>query len=166
MIPGGTGEKVNLMPANTNNVSGSNYVTGSYSLWGCSSNITGGTMPTQRPLESYTWMQGFVAGGHTGVDLSPKQGIGQPVYAAGSGTVAFAGWNSTGFGNTVVIGHGSYFTIYGHLDRYTVSCGQSVSAGQQIGTVGNTGNSTGPHLHFEVHDANWNLINPQNLVGF
>jgi murein DD-endopeptidase MepM/ murein hydrolase activator NlpD len=111
-------------------------------------------------------MQGFSLGGHEGVDLSPTMGIGEPVHAAGAGTVAYAGWNNYGYGYVVVIGHGAYFSLYGHLNTYSVRCGQSVSAGQVIGAVGNTGNSSGPHLHFEVRDADWNARNPQDFVGF
>jgi murein DD-endopeptidase MepM/ murein hydrolase activator NlpD len=168
VIPGAEGERVNLLPANTQAGSSgggsSGAVSGPYTLWGCSSNIGGGSPPFTRPLENYQWMQGFSLGGHEAVDLSSP--IGMPVFAAGSGTVAFAGSNSTGYGNVIVIGHGDTFTIYGHLDSVGVRCGQSVTAGQQIGTSGNTGNSTGPHLHFEIRDGNWNPINPRNYIGF
>jgi len=169
MIPGGQGERVNLFAASASastSTGGSAYVTGSYTLWGCTANVTGGTTPAQRPLDGYTWMQGFSLGGHEGVDLSPKSGVGTSVYAAGSGTVVYAGWNDGGYGNVVVIAHGAYFTIYGHLQTPKVSCGSQVSAGQVIGLSGNTGNSTGQHLHFEVRDANWNALNPQNFIGF
>jgi murein DD-endopeptidase MepM/ murein hydrolase activator NlpD len=56
--------------------------------------------------------------------------------------------------------------MYGHLNNVNVRCGQQVSAGANIGTSGNTGNSSGPHLHFEIRDANWNTRNPQDYVGF
>ncbi len=168
-IPGGEAERINLLPAATTNTgsSGGGAISGPYNLWGCSSNIGGGTLPVSRPLQGgYTWMQGFSLGGHEGVDLSPTMGTGEPVHAAGSGTVAYAGWNNYGYGYVVVIGHGAYFSLYGHLNTYSVRCGQSVSAGQVIGTVGNTGNSSGPHLHFEVRDADWNARNPQDFIGF
>lgn len=166
IVPGGEGERVNLLPANPQSGSGgaSGVASGPYTLWGCSSTIGGGTLPFTRPLSAYTWMQGFSLGGHEGVDLAAD--IGNPVYAAGGGTVAFAGSNDTGYGNLVVIAHGPVFTLYGHLNSYSVRCGQSVTAGQQIGTSGNTGNSSGPHLHFEMRDANWNPINPASYIGF
>jgi murein DD-endopeptidase MepM/ murein hydrolase activator NlpD len=167
VIPGGEGERVNLLPANPSGASSggtSGAVSGPYTLWGCSSNIGGGSPPYSRPLKNFQWMQGFSLGGHEGVDLSSD--IGSPVLAAGGGTVAFSGWNDTGYGNVVVLAHGDTFTIYGHLASLNVRCGQSVSAGQQIATSGNSGNSTGPHLHFEVRDGNWNAINPQNYIGF
>ena len=80
--------------------------------------------------------------------------------------MGYAGWSNYGYGNVVVIAHGPAFTIYGHLDSYSVRCGQTVSAGTTIGGVGNTGNSSGPHLHFEVRDANFNPRNPQDYVSF
>ncbi len=166
VIPGGEGERMNLLPPNPLQASSgaSGVLSGSYTLWGCSSSIGGGSPPYTRPLANYTWMRGVIPGTHDGVDLAAATG--EPVHAAGSGTVAFAGWNNYGFGYVVVIAHGSVFSIYGHLDTYKVSCGQSVSAGAVIGTVGSTGNSTGSHLHFELRDADWNVRNPQDYIGF
>jgi murein DD-endopeptidase MepM/ murein hydrolase activator NlpD len=140
------------------------YVGGTYTLWGCTANVTGGTMPYGRPLEFYTWMQGMVPGGHTGVDLAANPG--SPIYASGGGTVVYAGWQNGGYGNVVVIAHGPVFTLYGHMTATNVNCGQQVSAGSVIGTVGSTGNSSGPHLHFEVRNAQFNVLNPQNWVSF
>jgi murein DD-endopeptidase MepM/ murein hydrolase activator NlpD len=85
---------------------------------------------------------------HKGVDLQAS--VGTPVYAAQSGTVSKAGWES-GYGNYTCIDHGSGFsTCYGHQSRIMVKVGQRVSADDQIGVSGNTGTSTGPHLHFEA----------------
>ena len=64
--------------------------------------------------------------------------------------VIFSGWNSFGYGYTIVLSHGPFTTVYGHLSRIDVRCRQSVGAGQVIGALGNSGNSTGPHLHFEI----------------
>ncbi|MEM6282704.1 MAG: peptidoglycan DD-metalloendopeptidase family protein [Chloroflexota bacterium] len=100
-----------------------------------------------RPLSNYTWMRGFTSF-HTGVDLAAS--VGTPIAAANSGRVVFSGWNSYGYGQTVVIAHGPFTTLYGHMSSRSVSCGQDVSAGSIIGSVGNTGNSSGPHLHFEI----------------
>ncbi|MEO0562443.1 MAG: M23 family metallopeptidase, partial [Chloroflexota bacterium] len=100
-----------------------------------------------RPINNYTWIRGFT-GFHTGVDLAAS--VGTPVLAAQGGTVIFAGWNNWGYGYTVVLAHGPFTTLYGHLSNINVGCGQSVGAGQVIGGVGNTGNSSGPHLHFEI----------------
>jgi LysM repeat protein len=166
VVPGGQGERVNLLPPNPNTtaVGGTGVVSGTYILWGCTSNVGAGSPPYTRPLDNYTWMQAFSLGGHEGVDLAAP--VGTPVHAAGGGTVAFAGWNSYGYGNVVVIAHGPVFTIYGHLSSYNVSCGQTVSAGNIIGEVGSTGRSSGPHLHFEMRDGNWNPVNPTNYIGF
>ena len=85
---------------------------------------------------------------HAGVDIPMPEGT--PLRAAASGRVAIAGWVG-GYGNYICIQHsGSLSTCYGHQSRLGVSVGQSVSQGQVIGYSGNTGNSTGPHLHFEV----------------
>ena len=88
---------------------------------------------------------------HSGLDVSSFKGA--PVYAADSGFVTFAGWTNTGYGNLVVIDHRNGFqSRYAHLEAYYVTAGQSVSKGAQIAAVGSTGNSTGPHLHFELRE--------------
>ncbi|HSP37167.1 MAG TPA: peptidoglycan DD-metalloendopeptidase family protein [Frankiaceae bacterium] len=85
---------------------------------------------------------------HAGQDIAAP--LGTPIYAATAGTVAYAGWES-GYGNYTCIDRGSGFaTCYGHQSQILVTVGQSVQQGQEIGLVGSTGNSTGPHLHFEV----------------
>ncbi|MFJ4870164.1 peptidoglycan DD-metalloendopeptidase family protein [Streptomyces sp. NPDC088757] len=90
------------------------------------------------------WSSGY----HTGVDFIASSGT--TVRAVGAGTVVSAGWSGS-YGNEVVIKHedGNY-SQYAHLSSLSVSAGQSVSGGQQIGLSGSTGNSTGPHLHFEI----------------
>lgn len=86
---------------------------------------------------------------HQGIDLGGNS-IGTPVYAAMGGRINFAG-SSFGYGNLVIIKHRKgYESRYGHLDKIYVRSGQQVAVGQPIGTVGNTGVSTGPHLHFEI----------------
>ena len=94
-------------------------------------------------------------GYHGGLDIIRGGGssAGTPVIASASGTVVTAYAGSTGYGNTVVIDHGNgYQTRYAHMmwGSITVSVGQHVYQGQQIGQIGSTGNSTGPHLHFEI----------------
>jgi len=86
---------------------------------------------------------------HFGVDIAAP--IGTPIYAATSGVVQRAG-SATGFGLAVyVLGDDGAITVYGHVNEYYVTAGERVSAGEQIAEVGNRGQSTGPHLHFEVH---------------
>src|SRR5690606_23182739 len=85
-----------------------------------------------RPIASYQWTRGFTSW-HTGVDLSASPGT--PVFAANGGVVIFSGWNSFGYGDTIVLSHGPFSTVYGHLSSRNVGCGQVVSAGQQIGGV-------------------------------
>jgi murein DD-endopeptidase MepM/ murein hydrolase activator NlpD len=96
---------------------------------------------------------------HNGWDIANPEGT--PVYAVDEGVVKFAGWSDRGYGNMVVIDHGGrYQTLYAHLrDAPSVSEGQSVAAGQVIGYMGNTGFSTGPHLHFEIRHGSA-LIDP------
>lgn len=95
---------------------------------------------------------------HKGLDFTAPQGT--PIYATGDGTVSFAGKENGGFGNHVKINHGyGYETLYGHMFRVKVRAGQRVKRGEIIGWVGNTGKSTGPHCHYEVH-INGNEVNP------
>jgi murein DD-endopeptidase MepM/ murein hydrolase activator NlpD len=85
---------------------------------------------------------------HSGVDLTAE--IGTPIYATGDGRVESTNYNS-GYGNCVVIDHGfGYKTLYGHCKDMVVRPGQKVVRGQQIATVGMTGATTGPHVHYEV----------------
>jgi LysM repeat protein len=87
--------------------------------------------------------------GHLAIDIAA--GLGTGISAADSGVVVFAGWSTVGYGNMVMIDHGNgWQTLYGHLSQVNVGCGQSVLQGQSIGLAGSTGNSTGPHLHFEA----------------
>ena len=86
---------------------------------------------------------------HTGLDFPAAAGT--RVGAAGVGVVEFAGWNNGGYGNLVVVRHRlGYTTWYAHMSSVAVASGQSVVGGTRIGYVGSTGNSTGPHLHFEL----------------
>lgn len=101
------------------------------------------------------------SGAHTGLDIGASTGT--PVKAAASGTVIWAGYKGS-LGNLVVISHtNGVQTYYGHCSKIYVSSGQSVSQGQTISAVGSTGNSTGPHLHFEIR-VNGVAYNPQNYV--
>ncbi|MFG1880594.1 M23 family metallopeptidase [Micromonospora sp. NPDC049102] len=96
---------------------------------------------------------------HAGIDLALPSGT--PIRAAAAGTVTQAGDAADGYGNSVFIDHGNgYLTHYAHQSRIAVTVGQAVKAGQVIGYEGATGDATGPHLHFEVHQGMWNQIDP------
>ena len=103
-----------------------------------------------------------------GVDITRSGGgsTGLAVVAAGSGRVTTAGYHSS-YGYHVIINHGNGLsTLYAHMQRGSlrVSAGDYVSAGQRIGSIGSTGNVTGPHLHFEVR-VNGNRVNPLPYLG-
>ena len=88
---------------------------------------------------------------HGGLDIAAGGVDGQPIIAADSGTVILAGNQGDGYGNYVIIDHGNgYKTLYGHMSSVAAYTGQQVAQGEVIGYVGSTGNSTGPHLHFEI----------------
>nr|WSW42688.1 LysM peptidoglycan-binding domain-containing M23 family metallopeptidase [Streptomyces sp. NBC_01001] len=104
----------------------------------------GGGISTQYKTPGAMWSSGY----HTGVDFIASSGT--TVRAVGAGTVVSAGWAGA-YGNEVVIRHADgKYSQYGHLSQLSVSAGQSVTGGQTLGLSGSTGNSTGPHLHFEI----------------
>lgn len=125
-------------------------------------------LPYAVPVTSnYGWRMNPVSGQwafHSGIDLGAPMGT--PVLAAKSGVVEFASWGG-GYGNLVEISHGSTGTRYAHMSSIYVNPGQRVAQGQQIGTVGSTGNSTGPHLHFEYlipGSDGWTALDPANYL--
>lgn len=164
MIPGGQRELVDwtkFIPT----IGRSN--TGSTGTSDFGSNACGGgpvgsgfVWPTQGP---HTISGSGYGPGHLGIDITGNTG--DPVIASSSGVVTMAqGGYNYGYGNVVQIDHGNgYVTVYAHLDTIGVSPCSSVFAGQFIGTVGNTGNSFGSHLHFEVREGGAN-INPQYVI--
>ncbi|EGA90697.1 hypothetical protein GPDM_03575 [Planococcus donghaensis MPA1U2] len=106
---------------------------------------------------------------HLGQDIANVTGT--PISAAATGYVSYAG-NMGGYGNVVILTHSingqTYATVYAHMSAINVSSGQAVSQGQNVGLVGSTGRSTGPHLHFEIHVGPWNgarsnAVNPMNF---
>jgi hypothetical protein len=103
---------------------------------------------------------------HTGIDLGSKGSvIGGRVEAVRNGTVIRAGWDTTGYGNLVVVDHGDGLkSYYAHLNSISVGVGQQVNINTQVGTLGTTGNSTGPHLHLEVRLNNVPQ-NPRNYIS-
>lgn len=96
---------------------------------------------------------------HAGIDLFTDAG--EPIVAVTKGTVVAAGWAYSGYGISVVVDHhNGYLTHYAHMRDDAVRVGQKVKAGDVLGYEGSTGDSTGPHLHFEVHAGMWRQINP------
>ncbi|MFA9398158.1 MAG: peptidoglycan DD-metalloendopeptidase family protein [Clostridiaceae bacterium] len=117
------------------------------------------TKPSRGGITSY---YGSRWGGfHKGVDIGSSYG--SPIYAAMEGTITFAGWEG-GYGYMVKINHGDGIeTYYGHCSQLLVNAGDNVSKGEQIALVGSTGDSTGPHLHFEVR-INGETVNPLEYI--
>lgn len=104
---------------------------------------------------------GIGSSNHKGIDFAAP--IGTSIPSQSTGRVSFAGWLG-GYGNLVKISTGIYDLLYGHNSKNTVKRGQNVSVGQTIGLVGSTGNSTGPHVHFEVR-KNGTAVNPKTVAG-
>lgn len=106
--------------------------------------------PTAQPYvisSSYGWRWGKM---HEGIDITGT-GLGSPIYAANNGVVVEAGYTSIN-GNYIVLNHNNgYYTMYAHMQKLNVSKGQTVEGGQVMGTMGSTGFSTGPHLHFSIY---------------
>jgi Membrane proteins related to metalloendopeptidases len=99
---------------------------------------------------------------HKGLDIQGP--LGAQVKAMAKGTVTFAGTKG-GFGNCIILNHGNGFeTLYGHLSKILVREGEQIDIGEQIGNIGSTGRSTGPHLHYEIH-KDGQKINPQSFLN-
>ncbi len=130
----------------------------------------GGPVPANWPYGSgrFLWpAYGLLTQGyrfdHRALDIAAPTGA--PVTASDRGVVIRAGWNNQGYGRFVIIDHKiDYMTLYAHLDTIFVREGDIVAPGQVIGTVGATGNATGPHLHFEIRDFG-RLISPLELLA-
>jgi len=100
---------------------------------------------------------------HYGIDIAGA--IGYALFATDAGVVVYAGWNDWGYGNTVVIDHGNgWQSLYAHMDALNVECGSYVYQGDVIGALGTTGNSSGPHLHFELRSDVYGKVNPWNFL--
>ncbi len=157
MVPGAVAEVFVWSPPQLSSVSGGSSREGS----GIAPAIVG-TGTFIFPVASSNFTQRFWYG-HPGVDVGLSEGSG--VFAADTGTVTFAGWNIYGYGNLIVVNHGNgYETFYGHLSGINVFPGQIVYQGNVIGAVGNTGNSSGPHIHFEIR-TNGNQDDPCWYLG-
>jgi murein DD-endopeptidase MepM/ murein hydrolase activator NlpD len=145
-----------------------NWITAVYASGKSGTANLGGTACGAGPVGStaFIWPTGnhYLSGndywsGHLGIDIAA--GLGAPVWAADAGVVTMAqGGGNGGYGNVVMIDHGNgWLTVYGHLSQVNVVPCQGVASGQLIGLAGSTGNSTGPHLHFEMRQTG-GFVNP------
>ena len=159
MIPGGTREfRQWLIPTIARGNAGVNSV--ALGPGACSGSYEGayGSGAFIWPTSNHFLSGNDYWSGHLGIDIAAGQRVG--VSVADHGVVVFSGWANRGYGNTIMIDHGNgYQTLYAHMSSVSVPCGASVLAGSPIGLAGNTGNSSGAHLHFEVR-LNGGFINP------
>jgi murein DD-endopeptidase MepM/ murein hydrolase activator NlpD len=111
------------------------------------------------------WLSGYdysPSTNHYGIDIAGDTG--HSIWAVDDGVVVYSGWSYSGYGNLVVIDHGNdWQSLYAHLDTIYVGCGESVYQGAVIATMGNTGNSSGSHLHFELMYGT-QKVNPWNFL--
>jgi murein DD-endopeptidase MepM/ murein hydrolase activator NlpD len=113
---------------------------------------------TDHTISGYAYDPGV----HPAIDIGGQEG--NPIYATDSGVIVYAGWSDYGYGLLIVIDHGNgWQSAYAHLSAVAVTCGQSVYQGGYIGALGTTGNSSGPHLHFELV-INGAKVNPLDYV--
>ncbi|MBI5944779.1 MAG: peptidoglycan DD-metalloendopeptidase family protein [Chloroflexi bacterium] len=163
MIPGGSRELRNWAADLQTMGRSNNGSTGTSDFGG---NACGGGLTDSSfgwPADDHTLSGNPYGPGHLGIDISAPEG--SNVYASGDGVVTMAqGGYNYGYGNVVQIDHGNgYVTVYAHLLQYNVSVCQSVGQGTLIGLSGNTGNSFGAHLHFEIRIGGTN-VNPYDIV--
>ena len=100
---------------------------------------------------------------HRAIDIAGH--LGNAIWAVDSGVVVYAGWNDWGYGEVIVIDHGNgWQSLYAHLSAYNVECGSYVYQGDVIGSMGSTGRSSGPHLHFELRSDEFGKVDPKNFL--
>ena len=135
-----------------------NIVSTGYYIW---------PLPGYTPGSAYGWRIHPIWGDrrfHAGEDIAAPSGT--PILAADSGLATVVPNNGNGYGNYIIINHGGgRTTLYAHMSAFAISNGQSVTQGQVIGYVGSTGNSTGPHLHFETR-INGATTDPKSYFSF
>jgi murein DD-endopeptidase MepM/ murein hydrolase activator NlpD len=125
-------------------------------------NIQSYVLPAKGEFSSkYGWRWGRM---HRGIDIAGP--VGTPIVAAAAGKVISAGWNYDGFGNRVEILHpDGTVTLYAHTNKVLTKVGKQVHQGELIAEMGSTGNSTGPHLHFQVHPKGKEAVDPMSFIG-
>lgn len=171
VIPGGQGEFADWSPIQETVDEATGQIVSAFMPGmngSCAPGISGsgGTGVWSLPMQGgFSFTQPFYPG-HSGVDLAAP--VGSPVVAADTGVVVFSGWvlQSWGYGILVVLDHGNGWTsYYAHLSTNGAGCGQLVQRGQYVGQVGSTGNSSGPHLHFEMRWGH-EPVDPTGYLGF
>lgn len=111
---------------------------------------------TAHYISGYDWSPST---NHYGIDIGGTTG--NAIYTVDSGVVVYSGWNDWGYGYMIVVDHGNgWQSLYAHLSTIYAGCGQSVAQGETIGLMGSTGNSTGPHLHYEMQHEAYGRVNP------
>jgi Na+-transporting methylmalonyl-CoA/oxaloacetate decarboxylase gamma subunit len=162
-VPGGKGEFTDWLAHYTREEPAESSISGSACGVITEGYIGSGTFvwPTTE-----TYLSGFDYSpetNHRGIDIAGS--IGNPVYAVDAGVVVYSNWNENGYGNLIVVDHGNgWQSVYAHLDNYLKYCGDNVEQGEQIGMLGTTGNSTGPHLHFELRNETYGVVNPWDFL--
>jgi murein DD-endopeptidase MepM/ murein hydrolase activator NlpD len=163
MIPGGTGQYTDwVVSVPFTPHSGASHISTQCTI---PTTYTQGTGSFIWPSAAHYLSGNDYGPSHLGIDIAGD--LGDAVWASDSGVVIWAGSMSGGYGNVIIIEHDTYAhtydTVYAHLSAVLVKCGQSVAQGQSIGQIGSTGNSTGPHLHFEVREDG-GFLNPHYVL--
>lgn len=163
MIPGGQGEfrswVIPVIPSGAAGVS-----RGLYGPGACSGSYTGvgGTGSFVWPSHIHDVVGNDYWAGHLALDIATGEGL--EIAASDGGVVVFSGWANGGYGYMIMLDHlNRYHTLYAHLSSVSVHCGQSVQKGQKIGYGGSTGNSSGPHVHFELR-FDGGFLNPWTVL--
>lgn len=166
VVPGGTGEVVDMTGGQ---ITRSNPAVASILGPGACPTVYDGPVGTGTFI--YPTVERYLSGYdydpvlHPALDFAGSEG--NAIYAADTGVVVYAGWNNWGYGNVIVIDHGNgWQTLYAHMAYIPASvyCGMGVYQGANIGPLGNTGNSSGPHLHFEMRHESYGKVNPWNFL--
>ena len=166
VIPGGTdtyadwrAPRISRSEPATAKHLGPGACTGSFN--GVSGSLTFQWPSTERYLSGFDYSPET---NHFGIDIAGRTG--NTIFAADHGVVVYAGWSNYGYGEMIVVDHGSgWQTLYAHLSVINVGCGQEVYKGDTIGLMGSTGKSTGPHLHFEMRSDTYGRVNPWNFLN-
>lgn len=162
-VPGGKGEFTDWLPKYTREKPATSSISGSACGAITSGYIGYGTFvwpSTERYLSGYDYSP---TTNHRGIDVAGQ--LGNPIYAVDAGVIVYSNWNENGYGNLIVVDHGNgWQSVYAHLSDFARYCGDNVEQGETIGYMGSTGNSSGPHLHFELRNEQYGVVNPWDFL--